>query len=106
MSKVLVFHDGSSAEFTDESAVTDLVTVVTSYAEVDSLRALFTAENLIGATYDGEEIDNLIPVSSNASADVDGNVTVHFINRYKTDIEILKESQEEQDAAIDFLMGV
>ena len=104
MSKVLVFHDGTSASFTDESVVTDLVTVVSSFAEIDALRAAFTAENLVGATFDGEEVTNLVPVGTNASADLDGNVTVHFINRYKTDVELLQESQEEQNAAIDFLM--
>ena len=105
MSKVLVFHDGTSAEFTDESTIEDLVTVVASYAEIDALRASFTAENLVGAMFDGEkQDDNLIPVSSSASADVEGNVTVHFYNRFKTDLELLKESQEEQDSAINFLM--
>lgn len=104
MSKVLVFHDGTSAEFTDESTIEDLVTVVASYAEIDALRASFTAENLVGAMFDGEKQDNLIPVSSSASADVEGNVTVHFYNRFKTDLELLKESQEEQDSAINFLM--
>ena len=106
MSKVLVFHDGTSASFTDESVVTDLVTVVNSYAAIDALRASFTAENLVGATFDDEELVNVVPVGTNASADVEGNVTVHFINRYKTDVELLQESQEEQNAAIDFLMGM
>ena len=104
MSKVLVFHDGTSAEFTDESTIEDLVTVVSAYGDIDSLRAKFTEENLVGATFIGVKQDNLVPVSSSATADVIGNVTVHFYNRFKTDIELLRESQEEQDSAINFLM--
>lgn len=100
MSKVLVFQDGTSAEFTDDSIVTDLVTVVSEYGEIDTLRAKFTAENLVGCEFDGELIENLLPESSNAYADMDENVTVHFINRYKTSEEIMQEQITELQEAV------
>ena len=104
MSKVLVFHDGTTAEFTDNSVAEDLVTVVESYAEVDALRAKFTEENLVGATLDGELLVALVPVSCDASADVSENITVHFLNRFKSDIELIRDEQESQAEAIDFIL--
>lgn len=100
MSKVLVFQDGTSAEFTDESIVTDLVTVVSEYSDVDVLREKFTADNLVGCVFDGELIENLLPESTNAYADVDENVTVHFINRFKTAEEIMQEQITELQEAV------
>lgn len=100
MSKVLVFQDGTSAEFTDESIITDLVTVVSEYGEVDDLRAKFTVDNLVGCEFDGELIEYLIPVSSNAAANVDENITVHFINRFKTSEEIMMEQITELQEAV------
>lgn len=100
MSKVLVFQDGTSAEFTDDSIVTDMATVVSEYADIDALRAKFTEENLVGCEFDGELIEYLIPASSNAYADVDGNVTVHFINRFKSIEEIMMEQITELQEAV------
>lgn len=104
MSKVLVFHDGTSAQFTDESVATNLATVFETYAEVDALRAKFTEENLIGATFDGELLVALVPESCEAQADVGGNVTVRFYNRFKSDIELLRDEQESQAETIDFIL--
>lgn len=117
MGKVLIFKDGNSVTFTDNSVITDLQTVVTNYASVDGLRAEFTEENLSEITFDDVVVTDLLPVLSTASANPEGNVTVHFINRFKADKEIEKlkaqvaelEAQNEQltdkaDAA-DILMG-
>lgn len=100
MSKVLVFQDGVSVSLTDASTATDCITVVSSYADIDTLRAEFTNDNLVGCTFDGELVENLLAVSSSATADVDGNVTVHFYNRYKTESEILSEQVTELQEAI------
>lgn len=104
MSKVLVFHDGTTAEFTDSSVATDLVTVVSTYAEVDALREKFTEENLIGAKFDDELLVALVPVSCDANAEVGGNVTVHFMNRFKSEIELIRDEQESQAETIDFIL--
>lgn len=104
MSKILVFHDDTTAEFADTSVATDMVTVIGSYAELDDLRAKFTEENLIGATFDGKLLVSLIPDSCNTVAEVEGNITVHFINHFKSELEILKEEQESQAETIDFIL--
>lgn len=104
MSKVLVFHDGTTAEFTDTSVAEDLVTVVESYEEVDALREKFTEENLVGATFDGNLLVALIPVSCDANAEYGENIVIHFYNRFKSDIELIRDEQESQAEAIDFIL--
>lgn len=105
MSKVLIFKDGTEMNFTESSTVTDCVTVLGSFSEVDEIRAKFTAENLKGATFDGDAIKDIVPVSASAEADVDGNVTVHFINRAKTHDEIVDEQLLELQSAMADMMA-
>lgn len=90
MGKRLTFKDGKSFMFTDTSVITDLQTVVTDYAEVDSMRLEFTTYNLSDVTFDGEKYTGIVPISSKAGADAEGNITVHFINEYKASEEIQK----------------
>lgn len=104
MSKVLILKDKTEVSFTDSSTITDCVTVLGSFAEVDAIRENFTADNLKGATFDGEKLKDIIPVSASAEADVDGNVTVHFINRSKTHDEIVDEQLEELQIAMSAMM--
>lgn len=102
MAKYLVFADGTREEFTDNSTITNLYTVVNSYAAIDAMQAKFTPENLIGATFEGESILNVIPVTTVATNDF-GNenaITVNFQNRYKTDVELLQEQMAEVQEAI------
>lgn len=101
MSKVLEFANGVSKEFTDTSTIQDCVTVLTSYADIDAIRALFTEANLKGgATFDGQTVENIVPVKVTAEAETDGNVTVHFLTRAKTDMEIVKEQITELQEAM------
>ena len=100
MSKVLEFSNGVSKEFTDTSTISDCITVLTSFADIDAIRALFTENNLKGAKFDGKVVENIIPVKVTAEADTDGNVTVHFITRVKTDMEIVKEQITELQEAM------
>ena len=102
MSKVLKFANGESREFVDTSTILDCVIVLSNYGEVDAIRDQFTEDNLKGAVFDGELVEQIIPVKSTAEADADGNVSVHFINREKTDMEIIKEEIIElQEAAVE-----
>ena len=100
MSKVLEFVNGVSKEFTDTSTIQDCVTVLTSYADIDAIRTLFTEANLKGATFDGQTVENTVPVKVTAEAETDGNVTVHFLTRAKTDMEIVKEEITELQEAM------
>ena len=102
MAKYLVFKNGETEEFTDESTITDLYTVVNSYSAIDAMQANFYTENMVGATFDGEPIENIVPVETIAS-NILGNenaITVHFHNRYKTDIELLQEQVTELQEAV------
>ena len=98
--KKLIFKDGTEVLFTDESTITNCVTVLNSFAEVDAIRAKFTQENLVGATFADEPVVDIIPVSASANASVGGNVSVTFTNRAKTREEILEEQINELQIAI------
>lgn len=104
MSKILVLKDHSQLTFTDESTIFDLVTVFESFAEVDPVAEKMTADNLSVATFDGEPVENIVPVRVYAEADGVGNVIVHCENRAKSDIELLQEAQSNMEDAIDFLL--
>ena len=107
MSKLLVFKNAESEEFTDESTILDLYTVVDDYADIDAMQANFFTENFVGATFDGEPIENIVPVTTTASNVLGGenSITVHFHNRYKTDIELLQEQMVEVQEAIAEIAG-
>lgn len=107
MAKYLVFKNGAREEFTDDSTITNLFTVVTSYADIDAMQANFTTENMVGAEFDGEPIENIVPVTTIASNEYgsENAITVNFINRYKTDVELLQEQMVEVQEAIAELAG-
>lgn len=94
MGKVLTFHDGTQATFTDNSTITNLQTVLGTYAEVDPLRAKFTELNLEVVDFNGTEYKDLVPVSCNAIALPGENVSVSFINKFKDDARIAELEQQ------------
>lgn len=100
----LVLSNGKSFEFTDTSTIYDLVTVVSSFAEIDPIRVELTAANLEEATFKDEPVGNIVPsnISIEATTGTDP-ITVHFINRDKTIEEI---RNDEQDAVINMLLGL
>ena len=108
MAKYLVFKNGETEEFTDESTITNLFCVVDDYADIDAMQANFTTENMVGATFDGEPIENIVPVTTIAT-NTYGNenaIVVNFQNRYKTAVEILQEQMiEVQEALVELAEG-
>ncbi len=102
MAKYLVFKNGQTEEFTDESTITHLVTVLSSYAQIDAMQANFYTENMVGATFDGEPIENIVPVSTTATNTFgnENSIVVTFNNRYKTDIELLQEAVSDLQEAV------
>ena len=108
MAKYLVFRNGDREEFTDNSTITNLFTVVSSYADIDAMQANFTTENMIGATFDGIPIENIVPVTTVASNDYgsEDHILLNFQNRYKTDVELLQEQMVEVQEAIAELAGL
>lgn len=103
MAKYLVFKNGNTEEFTDNSTIENLYTVVSNYAAIDAMQANFFTENMVGATFDGEPIETIIPVETHASNILGGEgntIMVNFINRHKTEVEILQEQMTEVQEAI------
>lgn len=108
MAKYLVFKNGATEEFTDESTITNLFCVVNSYAAIDAMQANFTTENMVGATFDGIPIENIVPVTTIATNQFgqENTIVVNFQNRYKTDVEILQEQMiEVQEALVELAEG-
>lgn len=99
MSKNYRFADGKTIEFTDGSTALDCVAVVTTFAELDTIRAEFTEDNLKGATFDGSKIEHLVPVSGKAETD-GKNVVAHFTSRVKGQDEINAEQISELQEAV------
>ena len=108
MAKYLVFKNGAREEFTDDSTITNLFTVVNSYATIDAMQANFTSENMVGAEFDGTPIENVVPVTTVATNQFgeENTIVVNFQNRYKTDVELLQEQMVEvQEAIVELAEG-
>ena len=102
--KTLVLSNGNEYEFSDDSHITRLSKDVETFAEIDEIAADITEENLSGATFDGDPVENCIPV--NCTADKSGEtITVVFANRFKTDTEIMKDEITELQEALAEIAG-
>ena len=99
MAKIIKFADGKAIEFTDGSTPEQCTLVAKSFAEVDTVRAEFTEANLKGATFDGKQMEHIVPVG--ATAETDGeNVVAYFTNRVKGQVEINAEQISELQEAL------
>ena len=103
--KTLTLNNETTFNFTDESTILSLVTVLDTFAEVDEMREALTEENLAGATFDGETVENIVPVVCYGRAEVDGKVVVTFSNRVKTEVEIMSEQITELQEAMAEIAG-
>lgn len=104
MSKILKLSNGVELSFTDESTVENMVNVLSTFAEVDPYANNISTENLALATFDGVSLENVVFVGIKAEKDVYGNVMLTVTNRYKTELEILQETQAQQDDVINYLL--
>lgn len=99
MAKTIRFADGKSIEFTDGSTPEQCTLVAKSFAELDAVRAEFTEANLKGATFDGKQMERIVPVGAAAETDGD-NVVARFTNRVKSQVEIIAEQISELQEAV------
>ena len=104
MSKILALSNGVELTFTDESTIENMVNVLNSFAEVDAYANNINDENLALATFDGMPVENVVFVSIKAEKDAYGNVMLYVTNRFKTDVEILQDTQAQQDEVINYLL--
>ena len=100
--KKIKLNDETIIELSDLSSHTDLITVVKTWGDIDSMN--LNKENIEGATFEGEDLNtiflNVAAVSSG------NNVEVHINMREKTLEEKFTESQEEQNGILEYLMGM
>lgn len=104
MSKILSLSNGVDLTFTDESTVENMVNVLNSFAEVDVYANNISSESIALAKFDGATLENVVLVSIKAEKDVYGNVLLTVTNRYKTELEILQDTQAQQDDVINYLL--
>lgn len=103
--KTLIFKDKTEVNFTDTSTINDCVAVLNSFDQVDPIANKFTEENLIGAIFDNQRVENIIPTG--VSATLDGEkVVAHFTNTVKSQEAILNEKIEDAQGAITELAGI
>lgn len=99
MSKTYKFADGKTIDFTDGSTALDCVAVVTTFAELDAIRAEFTEDNVKGATFGGVSVGHIVPLGVTAGTDGE-NITAHFTSRKKSLDEINAEQISELQEAV------
>lgn len=103
--KTLIFKDGTDVNFSDVSTILDCVLVATSFAEVDEVREKFTEENLKGAKFEGERVENIVPTG--VSAQVNGNnIVAHFTSTQRSEVDVITEQIVELQLAIADIMSI
>jgi phage terminase large subunit-like protein len=103
--KTFKFQDGTELSFTEDSTELDCATVVSTFADLDSIKTKFTDENINGGTFDGESVENVVFSGITATCDADGNITAHFTSREKSREEVLEEQVAELQATIATMMA-
>lgn len=88
--KTLTFKNTKTVDFVESSTLDSLVTVVSSFADLDAIRKEFmTADNLIGGTFDGETVAQRVYTGVTTSAKADGDISATFTTRPFTHDEVV-----------------
>lgn len=82
--KNLTLKDGTVLEIQDNSTVGAFRFPVQNYAEIDTIKAKLTTENLSEITVGVVAYTNVINESVSTSADDNGNIVAIFLNRMGT----------------------
>lgn len=102
----LILANGTEIQFALGSTISDLIGVYPTFAEADAVRGLLTDENLKGATFNGEVLENVVRYDLSVNTYKDGeNLEVHFHNILKSDVEIMKEQITELQEALAEIAG-
>lgn len=101
--KTLKLTDGTTIELADSSTENNYIVVVKKWADIDELG--ITKENVEGATYEGKILENKVFASTQAAIDGD-NIVLSISMRDKTEMELMAETIEEQQAMINLLLEV
>lgn len=103
----LILVDGTEIDFAAGSVPLELIGVYTSLAEVDTVRAKLTEENLKGAIFNGEVLENIVPVRLSIKEIKAGDTVyeAHFVNATKSALDIMQEQITELQEALAEIAG-
>ena len=102
----LILANGTELQFAAGSTISDLIGIYSTFAEADAVRALLTDENLVGATFNGEILRNVVRYNLTVTSYKDSeNLEVHFHNMVKNDVDIMKEQITELQKALAEIIG-
>lgn len=90
--KTLTFKNGKAFDFRDTSTINTLVYDCTTFAALDAIKAQFeVADNLIGGTFDGEPINEVVYTGAQVELGTDGAIVARFTTRAYTNDEIVNQ---------------
>lgn len=90
--KTLTFKNGKAFDFRDSSTINTLVFDATTFAALDAIKAEFEkADNLIGGTFDGENISQIVYTGAQVELAADGAIVARFTARAYTNDEIVNQ---------------
>ena len=90
--KTLKFKNGKTFDFRDTSTINTLVYDCTAFADLDFIKAQFeVADNLIGGTFDGEPITEVVYTGAQVELGTDGAIVARFTTRAYTNEEIVNQ---------------
>lgn len=90
--KTLKFKNGKTFDFRDTSTINTLVYDCTAFADLDFIKAQFeVADNLIGGTFDGENISQIVYTGAQVELAANGAIVARFTTRAYTNDEIVNQ---------------
>lgn len=103
--KTLTFKNGKAFDFRDTSTINTLVFDATTFAALDAIKAeLEKADNLIGGTFDGEPITEVVYTGAQVELGTDGKIVARFTVRDLTEKEVLEQRVSDlEDAMADLI---
>ena len=103
--KTLKFKDGVSFDFRDTSTINTLVFDATAFSVLDAIKTEFEkAGNLIGGTFDGSNISEIVYTGAQVELGTDGASVARFTTRAYTADEIRDQRITDlEDAMADLI---
>lgn len=90
--KTLTFKNGKTFDFRDTSTINTLVFDATTFTALDAIKVEFEkADNLIGGTFDGENISQIVYTGAQVELAADGAIVARFTTRAYTNEEIVNQ---------------
>lgn len=90
--KTLTFKNGKAFDFRDTSTINTLVYDCTTFADLDFIKAQFeVADNLVGGTFDGENISETVYTGAQVELAAGGAIVARFTTRAYTNEEIVNQ---------------